>query len=452
MNAALWRGRLTRLRTGQGAMARLSRGILGSGGVWIIRLATTIGMSFLLGHLLGPTEYGVYANVVANVTLFAPLCSLGYDMLATREFAAARAGEEIEREAALARTLPWVVWRSAALMLLLFVPLSIAYNVYSGKGFEWTVLLEALGIALTAQMRLVQGSLRGLGQVSLGQLYQLVVPPVLNLVLFVALLAVFRPSAMLGIATFVGGLVLVYPLAARAVRKLASSISATASPATRKAWRRAALVLGVTQIMAVANDQLPLVLTGWLRDSTQVGLLDIARRFALFASIALNVIQLPLGPIMAEMYRKGDMAGFRRVALQTTYVGVGISLFITLVYALIGHQLLHVIGPAFGEAWAAMLVMCLGYVINTMTGPVPMALTMTGHENDAVRGIAAGITINFLTCIALVPWLGHLGAAIGSVAGQFVWNVLLAIIVRRRFGMALDIFALFERRATPPAR
>lgn len=206
------------------------------------------------------------------------------------------------------------------------------------------------------------------------------------------------------------------------------------------------------KIVGIANDQLPLVLTGWMRDSAEVGLLDISRRFALFAAIALNVIQLPLGPIMAEMYHKQDMAGFRRVAVQTTYVGVGISLAVMLVYLVVGRQLLHLIGPAYGDAWPAMLVMCLGYVISTMTGPVPMALQLTGYEKDAVRGIAIGFAINFVTCIVLLPWLGLLGAAIGSVAGQFVWNVVLAIIVRRRFGMALDIFALFERRATPPAR
>jgi hypothetical protein len=205
---------LGRILAGSGPMARLARGVLGSGGVWILRLGSTLGLAFLLGHLLGPSEYGVYATVVAHVTLFAPMCCLGYDMLATREFVVARTNGDVEQEVALAHALPRGVWITSAVMLVLFVPASVAWGYFRGKGFEQTILFEALGIALTAHLRLIQGQLRGLGRVSLGQVYQLILPPVLNLVLFVALLAVFPPSAMLAIVTFIAALVIVWPMGA----------------------------------------------------------------------------------------------------------------------------------------------------------------------------------------------------------------------------------------------
>lgn len=438
--------RLRTLAAGNGVIARLVRGILGSGGVWIMRLAMTLGMSFLLGHLLGPSEYGRYAYLVANVTLFAPLCSVGYDMLAAREFAAARAVNDDAGEAALARTLPRAVWKNAALVMAIFIPATMAYNAWRHQPWGTTVLLEALGVVLTAQLRLTQGSLRGLGRVSQGQLYQLILPPTLNLVLFLAGLVLFRPSADLAIVTFVAGLAISYPMSARAVDRVVSKVRVATGLRQRKLWARSAMVLGITQIMFVANEQVPVVVTGLMSTSTEVGLLDMGRRFALFASIALNVIALPLGPILAEMYRKSDMEAFRRVSLHTTYAGVAISISITLAYALCGRWLLHIIDPQFGSAYWAMIVMCLGYVINTMTGPVPLALTMTGFERDAVKGIVGGITINIAVCVTLVPLIGHMGAAIGSVFGQFVWNVILAILVRRRLGMTLDILALFERR------
>lgn len=428
-------------------MPRLLRGIVGSGGVWALRLAMTLVMSFLLGHLLGPAGYGRYAYLVASVTLFAPLCSLGYDMLAAREFASARAGHDERGEAALARALPRAVWKNAAFVMAIFIPATITYNIWQQQPWGLTVLLESVAVVLTAQLRLAQGTLRGLGSVSQGQLYQLILPPMLNLVLFLAGLLLFRPTADLAIVTFVAGLMISYPLAARAVNKAASSLRVTPTLQERKIWARSAMMLGVTQIMFVANEQVPVVVTGLLSSSTEVGLLDMARRFALFASIALNVIALPLGPILAEMYRKSDMEAFRRVSLHTTYAGVGISISITLAYVLCGQWLLHVIDPQFVSAYWAMVVMCVGYVINTMTGPVPLALTMTGFERDAMKGIVGGIIVNIAVCAALVPIMGHMGAAIGSVLGQFVWNTILAALVRRRLGMTLDILALFERRS-----
>lgn len=441
-----WHGRARRALAGQGAMARLSRGILGSGGVWIVRLITTIGMSFLLGHLLGPTEYGVYATVVTHVTMLAPLCSLGSDMLATREFVAVRVDGDRAREARLANTLPRLVWRNAAVLMLCFVPLSIGYNLVFDTGYEFTVVFEAAGIVLTAHLRLIQGSLTGLGKVSRGQFYQLILPPLANLALFLAMLIALRPNAQLAIATFIAGLALAMPLGARAVRKLAWQAPERASPRERRDWSKAAWVLGFSQVMGVATDQAPLALTAAMSGSTQVGLLDIARRFAMCAAIALNVIQLPLAPMLAEMHRKEDRAGFRRAALHTTYVASAISLLVTGAYLIAGRWLLGLIDPGFVQAYAAMLILCLGYTINTLTGPVPLVLTMTGHERDAVNGIVAGAVVNIAICLALIPWLGHLGAAIGSVIGQFVWNVLMAVMVRRRFGMALDVLAVFERR------
>lgn len=437
---------LGRILAGSGPMARLARGVLGSGGVWILRLGSTLGLAFLLGHLLGPSEYGVYATVVAHVTLFAPMCCLGYDMLATREFVVARTNGDVEQEVALAHALPRGVWITSAVMLVLFVPASVAWGYFRGKGFEQTILFEALGIALTAHLRLIQGQLRGLGRVSLGQVYQLILPPVLNLVLFVALLAVFPPSAMLAIVTFIAALAIVWPMGLLAVRRNVARGETRASGRTRRTWAHAAIVLGIGQLIFVANEQVPLVVTAALSSTREVGLLDIARRFALFSSIALNVIQLPLGPILAEMYRKQDMAGFRRAALHTTYVAFGLSVVVSLAYLVAGRWLLGVVVPGFEPAYPAMLIMCLGYLINTMTGPVPMVLTMTGHERDIVKGVVVGLVINLGTCLVLVPRIGHVGAAIGAVLGQFAWNSVLAVIVRRRYGVSLDILALFERR------
>jgi hypothetical protein len=122
-------------------------------------------------------------------------------------------------------------------------------------------------------------------------------------------------------------------------------------------------------------------------------------------------------------------------------VAFGLSVVVSLAYLVAGRWLLGVVVPGFEPAYPAMLIMCLGYLINTMTGPVPMVLTMTGHERDIVKGVVVGLVINLATCLVLVPRIGHVGAAIGAVLGQFAWNSVLAVIVRRRYGVRASIFS-----------
>lgn len=442
------------LTHGSSVPARLTRGILGAGGISLARLATGAGIAFLLGHLLGPTEYGAYAFFVANVTLLAPLCTLGFDVLAARELSAARVTGDTALTTRFIHHAPAAVARTAVLVCSGLIILSLVYNFYHGKGFELTIVLEAVAIALTAQLRLNQGSLRGLGKISLGQFLLLIMPPLTNLALFVALLAFLQPSANLAIATFVAGSAVAFPLAMIAVRKTVGSIALAsaerASVEEKRKWARASLILGVTQIVYVASEQVPVLVTGYMTNQTEVGLLDMARRFATFASIALTVINVPLGPLLSELYRTGKLGSFQSLAVRSTVLAVAASTSLTVVYALFGKFILHSVNSAFTDSYTALLVMCLGYIVNTMTGPVQLALTMSGHERDSLKGVAGALICNVILAVSLIPFLGHLGGAIAGACGQMVWNVTLSFMLWRRLRMRTDIFALFAARRSEP--
>lgn len=444
------RARLTGMMRGSGVGARLVRGTMGAGGISIARLATNAGIAFLLGRLLGPAGYGSYAFFVANVALFAPMCTLGFDLLAARELSAARATDDQGLGRRFSDYAPMAVWRMALVFCSGFVLISLAHNFYRGTGFEITIVLEAVAIALTAQLRLSQGALRGLGRISLGQ-FVLVLPSLVNLALFIAMLALLRPSAQLAIATFAAGTAITLPFAWFAVRRAIGHLPPEAAILTeRKLWRRAAFVLGITQLANIASEQVPVLVTGYMTNAAEVGLLDMARRFALFASVALTVVNIPLGPLLSELYRTGRMDKFQAIAIRSTGFGVMASLGITLIYALFGRVILDVVDPDFTASYAALLILCAGYVVNTMTGPVQLALTMSGHERDSLKGVVGALACNLVVSLSLTPFIGHLGGAIAGACGQLVWNLTLTVFLWKRLGIRTDFFALFSRQRMAP--
>ena len=68
-------------------------------------------------------------------------------------------------------------------------------------------------------------------------------------------------------------------------------------------------------------------------------------------------------------------------------------------------------------------------------GSVLLLLTMTGHEQDALVGVAAGALVNLSCSLALIPRLGLMGAAAASTLGLVTWNLILAWRVRHRLGL-----------------
>jgi O-antigen/teichoic acid export membrane protein len=60
---------------------------------------------------------------------------------------------------------------------------------------------------------------------------------------------------------------------------------------------------------------------------------------------------------------------------------------------------------------------------------------MTGHERDAVVGLAVGTAANAALCLILIPTFGINGAAVGAAAGVLLWNAVLWRFVRRHLAV-----------------
>ena len=75
-------------------------------------------------------------------------------------------------------------------------------------------------------------------------------------------------------------------------------------------------------------------------------------------------------------------------------------------------------------------------------GPVATLLVMTGHERNAVVGIAVGAVLNIVIAVALIPSLDTAGAALAAAIGIAVSNVILVVISKRRLAIVPTAFGL----------
>ena len=97
-----------------------------------------------------------------------------------------------------------------------------------------------------------------------------------------------------------------------------------------------------------------------------------------------------------------------------------------------------ILGVFYGDGYEygvkTLQVLVVSQMINVAFGPVGLALTMSGFERQAFTGQLAGFLVSVLITVMLVGEWGAMGAAVGAFAGLLVWNIWMALQVRRHWG------------------
>jgi len=100
-----------------------------------------------------------------------------------------------------------------------------------------------------------------------------------------------------------------------------------------------------------------------------------------------------------------------------------------------GERLLSLFGPEFPAGQPALVLLVIGQTVNVAMGPVALLLVMTGHERVlAISTCACGV-LNIVLNVVLVPFWGLVGTAMSLAISLSVWNILLAVWIKRRLGI-----------------
>jgi O-antigen/teichoic acid export membrane protein len=71
-------------------------------------------------------------------------------------------------------------------------------------------------------------------------------------------------------------------------------------------------------------------------------------------------------------------------------------------------------------------------------------MTMTGHERSAAVLLVCCATVNAGASAVLIGMFGLIGAAIGTAASLVIWNVAMALFLRRRLNLLPGVLTIFR--------
>ena len=413
---------------------------LGLGVLKVGTLPLTILLSIVLARVLGPEDYGRYAFALSLATVLAIPAGQGVVALVLRETAQAALAGDFSLMAG--------VRKRAHHFLILFTAL-----VWSaGLVYSFLILDEAqtaerqslyVAILLFPVLSLIAiqaGVLQGLHHAFASQIGQLALRPGIALFLvFLALLLVPAFSLQMAYVTQIMAALLALAGSFLIYRYLAPTELSNVVPQYEdRKWRSAILPFALIAFANTFTAEIGILILGAYGNEVNAGALRVATSGAQLLSFPLFINNMILSPQAAQMFKAGQIEALalrsrkfaRLTFLVSAFAGVPLILFATPILAV-------TFGPEYvSVATRPLQILALGHLVNVSVGPAGMLLSMSGHEEFALRGQVITLLVVVILAIILAPLYGATGAAIavasGTIVGRFVLVRLCIRILKFR--------------------
>lgn len=182
------------------------------------------------------------------------------------------------------------------------------------------------------------------------------------------------------------------------------------------------------------------IMLGWLSNTKEVGLYNVALKLALLTSFLLQITISTIGPKIAVMYKNKQIKALELLLQRVTTVLIGIGLVSLLIFILLGRYVLSIWGAEFIAAYPILVILAVGQFFNIASGPVGNILVMTSHEK-IIRNITLfTVVLNLVMNFFLINNFQAAGAAVATAFTTVLNMTLCYIYVRKKTGLKIFKF------------
>lgn len=417
--------------------ARIRRVVVGGAAAFSIYAASagvTACAQLLLARIVGAHTYGVYAYVIAWITILAYFCALGFDIALLRFVSA----YQTVGASNLARgVIQYAERRSLAASLLVGCVGAGIINIWPrpfSAELKGTFLVGFLLIPILSLLWIRCSIVRAFGGVVPALIPDRVVRDGLLLILVVVAGFFFgsriEPQGimMATVAGAVAGLL----LASQAVRRSCPDAIRAAEPQYAPAsWRQIAVPFMIIAGAEALLNRAGVVLLGWFGETREAGIYSLVFNIAFLVALPRTAINTLFAPTISSLFTKNDRATLQALVTKAALWTLCTSVAIALGLAIVAEPLLSWFGKDFVAGAPALRILLLGQVIAAAFGSLLLIMTMTEHERGAAVLLILSAATNILASVAFIYWLGLTGAAIASSAALIIWYVAMAIFIFR---------------------
>jgi len=391
-------------------------------------------LNVLIGRYYGPAAFGVFTQVLAYYYVFSQLAvgGLGFS---TVSLAAKYSGnrERLQGSVSAALTLTILLaLLSTAAAFILSAPIGLLTDSPDvATGIRWVLP----GLVCFALNKVLLFALNGLGHMRAHAVFVAA-----RYVLIVAVLGVLiardADSAQLPLALSAGEIILCPAIAAYALRERIVRFRGI-----RRAKVNEHLAFGArsffTPLLQDATTKVDVLVLGLFATDAAVGVYAFAAMLAIEGAYQiLYVVQINLSPILsaipAESRNEEVQKLMRRATLYLTPAMFAVLIAGSLLFPFVSDILTQ--DPEFAKGWPFFAVILAGLTLAAGRIPFGVAFNPWGLPNAFFALALFQLVSNAALNIALVPFFGGMGSAVGTALSFALTALYIDRLLRRTAG------------------
>lgn len=393
-------------------------------------------VAVVLARLLGAVGLGIYSLCISVSNILTLPAMLGGEQLLVREVSGYMAKEDYNK-------LGGILLRTGqasliASFIVSFVAVVAGMLLFTENRMIIPFALAIFLIPLQASLRLQSSVLRGLRRLFLGQISTIIRPLMLIIlvcILFVTTERKVGPGDVISIQIVIV-ILLVGTSFFLIKRNLPREVYHKKPRFDTPKWIKSAvpfLLVGFTQVLHI---EATIIILGIMMDVESVGLYRIAYRGASLILLVLGAVNTTIAPAISELYTKGEISDLQKIINRCMLIVLALTMPMFIALTVFGEWLIPLIfGNDFQEAYVPFVILCIGQIINVLTGPVHLIMNMIGLERSAAQIVFIATPAGLLLNIFLIPLFGLPGAAFASALSMAILNIWLSIRLYNKTGI-----------------
>jgi len=390
--------------------------------------------NILLARYFGAKLYGEYVYVYSYILVFAVFASFGLDQGLVKFIPELEIEGEETGEFVTVASIFSILISSIFLSLLWIFSKPISEYILGSANYQNMVVFQSGFIMIYAQILVLSGALQSTNRITLFAFARTLMPEVIFVISILLSLCINSVNANYIIISRYFSFVITLASIVFLCRYNFAKIKRINFKKYILFIKFASTVVLISSMNIIIN-KLNIFLVGHFLDPKSVGIFNSAAQIALLISFLLVSINQVFSPKIAKYYAEKDINSIQQYYSKINYTMMFVSVIIIVVIMLFGKLILSIFGDEYVSAYNILIVLSIGQLINGITGPCGVILTVTGN---AIFNVYINIFMMILITILdlyFIPRFGMIGAAIVSSLSVSITNILKVIIMYKKTGI-----------------
>ena len=432
---------------GDGRGQPLGRASITALAVLAVGAGLTCMAQLVTARIIGPDSYGVYAYVLAWVTLLGYFSTLGFHVSLLRFVPAYQAKEQWALARGVIQYSECATAGTAISIVLIGVCGVIALHGSLRPELALSFLLGIAAVPFLALQLISASIVRAFGGIIAALAPERVVRDGLLLAIVAAVFwgNLYRFDATLAMGAMLLSSIVMLGLVRILLRRLRPPALDHAKPAyTAKNWWRPTLPLTVMMIADNLISRSAVIALGLTGNTRDAGIFAAALSIATVTALPRMAVATAFAPTVSALFALGDQAGLQSLSAKAAWLSLLGTACTAIPLLLLAQPLLTWFGPDFMPGAPIVKILVLSQMLAAACGPQQHLITMTGHERAGAVILALCAGSSFAGCLLIIDPFGITGAALATALTLVGWNVAMGIFIHKTLHLVPGLVVSFK--------